>query len=159
MAVLSQCNVEVVVDDYRDTVPLARENFEKVLEALKAYNIKYYVNKVDEWFDMAPGKTDFSHCTDIELQCHFDECCPLWQELRDGKLYSCNYDAYATVAGINPEADEEAFDLRSFDSSRKKELIEFRLGYNAKGYTNFCKKCRGFSEQNQLRGIPAKQMD
>ena len=92
------------------------------------------------------------------LIAHRSDCSQSWQELRDGKIYSCNYAAYATVAGIAGEQDlEETYDLTSFTSNKKKELIEFRLGYTAKGYTNFCKKCRGFTPNNIEKMKPAQQ--
>lgn len=62
---------------------------------------------------------------------HRDSCNQSWQELRGGKLYSCNYAAYATVAGIAGEQDmEEAYALTSFTPDKKKELIEFMKGKN-----------------------------
>lgn len=154
---LAKCRVEITVDDYREAVPQYNDNFAVLIEKLEKYNICYYINKVDEWIDLAPDRTDFSKWSEERLQQHFDECCQSWQELRDGKLYSCNYDAYATVAGINAEPDAEMFDLQNMQSEQKKELVEFRLGYNAKGYTNFCKKCRGFVTSNPYKCIPAEQ--
>lgn len=154
---LSKCNFEITVDDYRDAVPQYNNNFDKLIDKLEQYGIKYYINKADEWIDLAPDRTDFSAWPEAKLQKHFDECCQAWQELRDGKLYSCNYDAYATVAGINEEPKEEVFHLEKFDESKKRELVEFRLGYNHKGYANLCKKCMGLSLKNPYKVIPAKQ--
>ncbi|MCI7611760.1 MAG: radical SAM protein [Selenomonadaceae bacterium] len=154
---LSRCNIEVTVDDYREAVPQYKENFDKLLDKLKKYNIKHYVNYTKEWVDLAPEKTDFSHFSPEQLIDHFDNCCQSWQELRDGKLYSCNYDAYATVAGINEQQDDEIFDLKNYSLDQKAKLVEFRLGYNKKGYTNFCKRCRGFSTANTLKVKPAVQ--
>lgn len=154
---LAKCRLEVTVDDYREAVPQYNDNFAVLIEKLKKYNICYYINKVNEWIDLAPDRTDFSKWSEEQLQQHFDECCQSWQELRDGKLYSCNYDAYATVAGINAKPDAEMFDLQNMQPEQKKELVEFRLGYNAKGYTNFCKKCRGFVASNPYKCVPAEQ--
>ena len=90
---------------------------------------------------------------------HRDRCSQSWQELRDGRIYNCNYAAYATVAGIAGEQDiEETYDLASFDAGKKKELIEFRLGYTTKGYTNFCRKCSGFTPENNEAVKPAIQI-
>ena len=137
---LSKCRVEMVVDDYRDAVPQYREQFDTLIQKLEQYQIKYYINKVTSWVDLAPEKTDYSALTEEELIHHRTECGQTWQELRDGKLYSCNYAAYATVAGIAGEQDlEESYDLRTNTEDKKKELIEFRLGYTNKGYTNFCR--------------------
>ena len=157
---LSQCNVEVTIDDYREAVPKYRENFEKLIEQMNEYGVRYYINKADTWIDLAPEKTDFSGWSDDKLEQHRTECNQSWQELRDGKLYNCNYAAYATVAGIAGEQDlEEAFDLTIFNENQKKELVEFRLGFTTKGYTEFCKKCRGFSEKNSEKVRPAIQME
>lgn len=155
---LSKCNIEITVDDYREAVPKFNSQFDRLIEKLKEYNIKYYINKADSWIDLAPESTDYSECSEEELICHRDSCSQSWEELRDGKLYSCNYAAYATVAGIAGEQDlEEAYDLTQFTSDKKKELVEFRLGYTTKGYTNFCKKCRGFTPDNHIEMKPAEQ--
>lgn len=155
---LSKCNVEITVDDYREAVPQFDANFNELISKLDEYKIKYYLNKADSWIDLAPEKTDYSGWTDAQLEKHREQCNQSWQELRDGKLYSCNYAAYATVAGIAGEQDvEEVYNLLDFTSEKKKELVEFRLGYTAKGYTNFCKKCRGFTLQNADVMKPAVQ--
>ena len=63
------------------------------------------------------------------------------------------------MAGIAGDQDlEEVYDLTEFSADKKKELIEFRLGYTTKGYTNFCKKCRGFTPENVGEVEPAKQI-
>ena len=155
---LSRCNVEVTIDDYRDAVPRFNDRFDELIRKFEEYNIKYYINKAESWIDLAPEKTDYSELSEEELIEHRDRCSQSWQELRDGKLYSCNYAAYATVAGIAGEQDlEEVYDLSNFNS-KKKELIEFRLGYTTKGYTNFCKKCRGFTPENSDEIEPAIQV-
>nr|MCR5669034.1 radical SAM protein [Lachnospiraceae bacterium] len=77
----------------------------------------------------------------------------------DGKIFMCNYSAYAAVAGINVTEEDEYYDLKKYDDSKAKELIEFRLGYSKKGYVSFCKKCRGFSSKNQLVARAAKQVE
>ncbi|MCR4834387.1 MAG: radical SAM protein [Butyrivibrio sp.] len=149
LEILSKCKVEVTVDDYREAVPQFKDNFDKLISKLEQYKIKYYINKVDSWIDLAPDKTDFSGWSEEKLIEHRDNCSQSWQELRNGKLYSCNYAAYATVAGIAGDEDvEETYDLANHDDSRNKELVEFRLGYTEKGYSNFCKKCMGFTTYN-----------
>lgn len=52
--------------------------------------------------------------------------------------------------------NEDTFDLAA-DGGRKKELVEFRLGYTQRGYTSFCRRCRGFTSQNRRRVAPAEQ--
>ena len=63
------------------------------------------------------------------------------------------------MAGIAGEQDlEEVYDLTQFTPEKKKELVEFRLGYTSKGYTNFCRKCRGFTPENIEEVSPALQV-
>ncbi len=156
---LSMCRVEVTIDDYREAVPNFNKQFDVLIQKFEEYQIRYYVNKVNSWIDLAPERTDYSNWSEELLIKHRDDCSQSWQELRDGKLYSCNYAAYATVAGIAGEQNlEETYDLNLFDCSKKKELIEFRLGYTTKGYTNFCKKCRGFTSENSEEVVPAVQV-
>ena len=156
---LSKCRLEITVDDYREAVPRFTEQFDRLICKLKEYQIPYYINKVDSWIDLGPEKTDYSGRTEEWLEEHRENCSQSWQELRDGKLYSCNYASYATVAGIAGEQDlEEVYDLTKFIPKKKKELVEFRLGYTTKGYTNFCKKCRGFTPDNREAMKPAVQI-
>lgn len=156
---LSMCRVEVTIDDYREAVPNFNKQFDVLIQKFEEYQIRYYVNKVNSWIDLAPERTDYSNWSEELLIKHRDDCSQSWQELRDGKLYSCNYAAYATVAGIAGEQNlEETYDLNLFDCSKKKELIKFRLGYTTKGYTNFCKKCRGFTSENSEEVVPAVQV-
>lgn len=156
---LSQCNVEVTIDDYRDAVPRFKERFDELIRKFDEYRIKYHVNKAENWIDLAPDKTDYSGWSEAQLKMHREACNQSWQELRDGKLYSCNYAAYATVAGIAGEQDlEEVYNLKEFCDAKKKELVEFRLGYTTKGYTEFCKKCRGFTPENNEVVLPAEQV-
>ncbi len=155
---ISSANVEITVDDYRDALPGTEEKFEHLLSKLQEYKIKYYVNKVDGWIDLGPDVTDYSNWPEEKLILHRDMCNQNWQELRDGKLYSCNYAAYAVVTGkLGGQDLEETYDLKTFSKDKAKELIEFRLGYSEKGYTNFCKYCRGFSPQNTTVVAPAMQ--
>lgn len=157
---LSRCNVEITVDDYREAVPRFSERFDELCSKLDAYHIKYYINKVDSWIDLAPERTDYSEWSEVRLVTHRESCSQSWQELRGGKIYSCNYAAYATVAGIAGKEDlEETYDLKKFSQERKKELVEFRLGYTMRGYTNFCKKCRGFTPENSEEVESAIQME
>ena len=155
---LSRCDIEITVDDYREAVPDSKAKFELLLKKLSEYGIRHYVNKYESWIDLAPDRTDYSSWTEEQMIIHRDECSQSWQELRGGKLYNCNYAAYATVAGIAGEQDlEETYDLTRFSKEKKKELIEFRLGYTDKGYTSFCRKCRGFTPDNNDKVPPAIQ--
>lgn len=154
---LGQCRVEVVVDDYRESVPQYKENFDLLLTRLQDCGIRHYVQKVSSWIDLAPEKTDYSDFTEEELIRHRDACSQSWQELRDGRLFSCNYAAYAEIAGLSKEDVDNSYDLTVYTPDKAKELVEFRLGFSNKGYSSFCKKCRGFTVNNKEEVQPAGQ--
>lgn len=155
---LAATKLEITVDDYREEIPRSEEKFIMLTSKLKQYGIKYYVNKVDSWINLAPDKTNYSNLSDELLMRHRSECSQNWQELRDGKLYSCNYAAYAVVTGkLGGQDLEETFNLRKYTLDQAKKLVEFRLGYTDKGYTNFCKYCKGFTSHNTEVVVPAMQ--
>lgn len=156
---MRQYGVEVTVDDYREAVPEYRETFDNLCRMFEEQGVRFYVNKAEEWLDLAPERTDYSGWSEEQMIAHRDACSQCWQELRGGKLYNCNYASYAAVAGILREGDRDwdAFDLAA-DGGKKKELVEFRLGYTEKGYTSFCRQCRGFTSQNCARVAPAEQV-
>ena len=152
-------NVDVTLDDYRDAVPQFRERFDQIQELFKEHGVTYDVNKVDQWIDLAPLTTDHSDWEPCRLQKKFEGCHVPWQELRGGKLYSCNYASYAVVAGFLEEQEDEVFHLDRYDKSQLKELMEFRMGYNTKGYVEFCKRCSGYVDINTNIVEPAKQCE
>lgn len=151
--------VDVTLDDYRDAVPQFKERFDKIRQLFEEYSIPYEVNKVDQWIDLAPMTTDHSAWNEHRLQKHFEGCHVPWQELRGGKIYSCNYASYAIVAGFMEEQEDEVFRLDTYDRSKLKELMEFRMGYNEKGYVEFCKRCSGYVDINENIVEPAKQKE
>ncbi len=152
-------DVDVTLDDYREGVPQFKERFEQIKSMLEVYEVSYEVNKVDEWIDLAPMSTDHSDWSPLRLQKKFEGCHVPWQELRGGKLYSCNYASYAIVAGFMEEQEDEVFHLDRYDKSQLKELMEFRMGYNTKGYVEFCKRCSGYVDINTNIVPPAKQCE
>ncbi len=154
---LAACQVELTVDDYREAVPDSAETFEQLLLMLEHKKVKYEINKADEWIDLAPLTTHHEHWSEAQLQLQFERCHVPWQELREGKIFSCNYASYAMVAGLADTDETEYFDLRSYTPDRSKELIEFRMGYNDKGYVEFCKNCSGYVDINPNKVPPAKQ--
>ena len=91
LEVLAKYQVGITIDDYRDAVPEKREAFDKALAQVEKYQLRHDVNKVDKWIDLAPTKTDHSDWNEWRLIKHFESCHEPWQELREGKLYSCNY--------------------------------------------------------------------
>lgn len=158
LSVLSEVNIKLTIDDYRDSVPDKRGVIEDNLEIFKQHSLmsKITIRKYDEWISLYPHNV--VECSDKELEIKYDLChCP-WQEYRGGKIYSCNYASFAEVAGICESDDSnETFDLRTYQRENLNELVEFRLGYTRKGYVEFCKKCAGYMEINPYKVKAAEQ--
>ena len=159
LELLKKYDIGITIDDYRDAVPSCKENFARLVERVKKYGIRHDVNKVDEWIDLAPLTTDHSDWSELRLQKHYESCGAPWKDLKDGRICSCNYASYASVAGFVEEYEDENFDLTTYTKAQMKELMEFRLGYSEKGYVEFCKKCAGFVDINENIVQPAKQCE
>ncbi len=153
--------ITITVDDYREALPDKRERFHEVIHALQSVQGKgkFKIQHYDNWIDLAPTRTNHSDWSEERLGAHFDACHGLLQEFRDGKLYLCNYDAYAEVAGlIKKLPGQDMFDFHYYKPSQQKELMEFRLGYSERGYAELCKHCAGLFEINPHKVQPAKQV-
>lgn len=140
---LREYDVEVILDDYTETVN-NNKKFNNIKNKLNTNNINYSINKADSWIDLLPNKDSNFERSEKELNDLFERCNVPWQELRNGKIYSCNYSGYAAAAGIIEENKGDYYDLNEFNEFKKKELVEFRLGYNKLGYVELCKKCFGY---------------
>ena len=154
---LKKHNVVLTVDDYREAVPDSKDTFDRLILTLEKLGVSYEINKVDEWIDLAPLTTHHESWSEERLGKKFDGCHVPWQELRGGKLYSCNYSSYAIVAGLSKENPADSYDLRSYRPQQARELMEFRMGYNERGYVEFCKNCSGYVDLNPNKVQPAKQ--
>lgn len=156
--VLFNNNVLVYLDDYRKNVPLAEKMYIKIKEMFDKHKVTYFENCVPEWFDLQPTQPK-RNMTDEELVEYFDKCgCP-WATVSHNSLSSCNYSLYATKAGIVKFDEDNYFDLTAEQTREwKKQLVEFRLRYNNKGYVELCRQCSGFSKVNNNILEPAVQV-
>ena len=142
---LYTANVHVIVDDYRNALSQEySEKYSQLIDLFEKYMIDYSALKASSWIDLAPFDTKHTNLSEKWLCEHFNTCDVQRQEYREGKLYLCNYSSYADFAGIQPAQRNEYIDLNGVNNDNRGELLEFRLGYSEKGYTEFCKRCAGF---------------
>ena len=153
--VLREKKIKVFLDDYRMSVPDGECKYQKVKALFDKFHVNYVDNHVDKWIRKYTEK-EYQR-TEGELIDLFKQCGNVWSTLCDGKISSCNYAAYAHTAGLCEDDENEYFDLRNFNLEKQRELIEFRVGYSKKGYTNFCKMCNGWTSINKKRCKPAIQ--
>lgn len=152
---LQRHGIEVVLDDYRDTLPEYHDIFVAICEKFKKHGVLYRTQKAENWIALNPAQPP-KDLSEKEAQAHFNLCAVPWQEYRDGRFYLCNYSAYAAVAGLYRVRNDEWFSIEN--KFNKKELMEFRLGYSEKGYVDFCRQCDGYLN-NPHRVIPAEQTE
>lgn len=155
---LKKYNVTVYLDDYKNAIPTEMDMRDKIIEKLNKYEIEVIDNHVDKWFDLDVKNTDNSKKSDDELIEYFNYCDNPWHFYEKGKMYACNFAAFAIKANLNFAEDNDCFDLTNVSGERKKELLEFIFNYNAKGYVEFCKKCSGWCSINNKPVSVAEQL-
>lgn len=151
-------NFKVCIDNYSEYVEKAKTILPLIEGKLQKYEIEYYVASGDVayWIDLAPDKTDNSSLTDEQLIEYHTKCACPYHEIRDGKIYACNYASFAMKAGLVEENRNDWLSLKEIID--KKILCEFALGYTEKGYVDFCKKCAGFLPINPYKKPVGKQV-
>lgn len=152
-------NMYIFLDDYRMSLPDGEERYQQVKNKLLSYNIAFADNHVDEWMRMYVPEEDESSMeySESALIKKYSACSVPWSTLWRGTISSCNYALYAAKAGLCNLG--EMYDLKDFTAEKKKELVEFRLGFNEKGYVDFCKKCGGWININKRWCTPAIQVE
>lgn len=153
---IKKYSVHVICDDYTSTLKNMKGKYKELIKRLKEKSIKYRINKVRKWIDLAPEITDNSSMSEEELISFCENCSVPWCEYFGGRIYSCNYAHYGEKAGLTFCDSTEYLDLTSVTENQKKELVEFRIGYTEKGYMEFCKRCAGFNN-NPYKRQPAEQ--
>ncbi len=154
---LHEKNIYVFLDDYRMSLPEGAEKYDKVKAQLEKYNVAFCNNYAEQWIRMYIPEQKKNQLSENELVQKYHICDNPWCSLREGKISSCNYAMYAETAGICQAEENEYYDLTQFNKEDKKRLIEFRLRYNEKGYTEFCKMCNSWTATNTQWCQPAIQ--
>ena len=160
--ILKKYNVILLLDNYTKAVPRTKKTRDNLIEHLKNNQIDFRnYEKEQEFFKFFPASEDYSKWSDEKLAGRADKCWGLqpWRNLRNGRVYYCNFSSFAVTAGIIQDNPANYYDLNS--TVNKKELTEFLLGYSELGYDTFCKLCNGISAANTLErdvaGAQAKQ--
>ncbi len=146
---LSKYKMIVILDDYSNCVLNGSEKIKLIQNRFDEMNVKYINNYVENWICMYPAKNSHSEMKDSELQEYYMNCNNPYSTLRNKKIAGCNYSHFAAKAGIDNDYEDEYFDLTKVNYNARKEFIEFRLGYNHKGFVEFCRICGGWCSINK----------
>ena len=158
---LKENDVIVLIDDYTMAVPGLEKNLNELKEKLKKIGTKFIVYpQVREFLKSFPPKRENMDLTEEGLKEKYRACTIGVQNLRDGRLCSCTYHAFAVNAGLIPDNISDWFDMSAMpdDLLSKKALIEFRCGFNQKGYTAWCRFCNGVQTINTNYAPAAEQV-
>jgi hypothetical protein len=150
-AFLKHHNITAIIDDYSEAIPDIKENLVKTIETFQknGTNVIIYP-RVREFLQSFPPLRGSASDDKQGLQEKYRKCFIGVQNLRDGRLCSCTYMAFAVNAGLLPDNADDWFDIASMGTTDndRKQLIEFRAGFNKKGYVDFCKYCNGLQTIN-----------
>lgn len=158
---LKENHVTVLVDDYSVAVPRIGNNINQLRDKLERIGTQFVIYPKQRTFLQSfPPKRENMKMPEDKLKRKYRICTDTWQNLRDGRLCSCTYFAFAVNAGLISDDDAEWFDMgaMSDDILSKKMLIEFRCGFNLKGYTNWCRYCNGLEAFNTNYAPAAEQV-
>jgi len=154
---LAKRKIFVFLDDYTLSLQNEHKKIRKDIERkFESFGVRYLNNYVDRWFKIYPGTKKQS---EEELMDFFNSCANPYSTIENGKISACNYMLYAEKAGLLEGCKDDYYDLTDYDVSKKKELIEFRLRHNNKGYTSFCNQCAGYYLINENWYYPAIQVE
>ena len=156
-AYLSQRDIYVYLDDYRMSCPDGEEIHRQVYEKFQKFHVNFADNHVEQWMRIYRPDCERQERNEQQKAELFRRCKNPYSTIWKGGISACNYSVYAAKAGLCEEAEDDYYDLASYTPEKKKELVEFRVGYNKKGYVSFCEKCEGYGTINQHWCTPAIQ--
>ena len=156
--VLKEVKASVTVDDYRENVALARENYPKVIEILQKNNIRYSELKRVYWDQLDfNGGNELIETNEEVLSKKLGDCISMKGFIYIGyheqpnRIFSCCQQAINTYLNIVDEVDDDGLDLETASTI---EVIEFLMGYTEKGYLSACTRCNGAFEGVEMTHIP-----
>lgn len=146
LEICRQCNVTVDISDYSSTIPNICK-FDDVNKYISQKGVNTEVKRQGEyWFDMGfPNNIPPKRTIEDERKHYFD-CAMFCRQFAKGKYYFCCSCFAAEKAGLYPDEPENYLDMRN--SLTKKQILEYELGFNKNGYTNFCRFCQGGSDES-----------
>lgn len=135
----------VYLDDYVDSVPQSKSTRLKITAEFLKRGIVFNDNYTPTWFNLTPClETEWTD-DEEKLSEHFTKCMEPYATIENSRISACNYALYAHKAGIVEYKENEYFPLPAKTDEEKIALIEFRTGYNQRGYTELCKRCKGLT--------------
>lgn len=135
-----------------------KQKIPELIEMLEKNGIRYDHVQFEYWLDSGypqeKNQIPEEHLAEFAKKCDRRSCMGLY----DKKLYYCAMCIRADNANYCEVIPSDFFDLNVYDENKKKELMEYILGYSEKGYYNYCTKCNGSFNVNQKRVPVGEQL-
>ncbi len=149
--------VEVRISDYSQTIPYANR-IEKLIDSFQEKRVRYTIEKFERWLYMGFPKDciSVSNTTDGIYE-HMMECNGRCQFFSKGRYYYCSRQWAAEKAFGMELVSDDIVDLRvlnDFEMSKevkKKKLLDYHLGRFTRGYCDYCNKCWGFDQGQEIK--------
>lgn len=153
---IKRCGAKVQITDYTPVFDY-KENLERFRLALERYGIEYTYYSLEKWLDFGFPQNPHS-LPEEQLEDFFTKCAAPFRGVYNGRLYYCHLNASAVRAGLITEDTRDYFPLGEFRPEKKKELLEYDLGFSDLGYCTLCRQCRGCEGVNSLKTEGGRQM-
>ena len=150
-------NVFYRFTDYRGGS--GKQNVEEVVNLLNKEGIRYDHVQFDNWYDCGFPQESNGITTEEGLIKFFDACDrKTCHGIFGNKLFFCSMCWSAEQIDYCQVAESDYFDLSQYSAERRKEFLEYYLGFNEKGYFEYCKKCNGGINVNTHKIEVGKQL-
>lgn len=134
-----------------------KQKCREIVDLLEKYNIRYDWAKFKHWADCGYPQESNGLIGHKELEAFYNACdrrsC---QGLLGTKLFYCGMAIGADRTQYCKAEEGDYFDLNG--NVNKRELMEFMLGFNERGYIEYCKKCNGGPNINKHLIKPGIQL-
>ena len=141
-------NVIIRFTNYTKHVP-NRQKIKEMILILEENHLKYDYVQFQQWLDMGYPQSSNGLKSDDDFISHCKRCSPVISTcLNDGKIFYCSPSCAADASKLFDYDESDGFSLKDYDFSRKKEFMEFYIGYSERGYPSYCRRCNGFFNNN-----------
>lgn len=119
------------------------------------YNIPVSVETQTNWYDFGYS-LEWNGVKPEDMEDFFWSCDQrkFCTSMKKGKMVVCCRGIRTAAVKNQALPENDSFDLTDFHPHRKRELIEFLLGYSETGYPSYCRFCKGGPEEKRAC-IPA----
>lgn len=126
-----------------------RQNIDEITKLLKENGIRYDHVKFTDWVDMGYPQESNGITSEEGLSTFFNMCDRKTNHTIFGhKFFFCGMCLSADWINYCKMRKTDYFDLDDYSESRKKEFIEYYMGFSERGYMEYCKMCNGWFNVN-----------